>query len=241
MNLEIHEGIGMIQLFIFPFAGGNKTSFNKLIERLNEEIEAITIEYSGRGERLQEGYITDYRRFVSDVVNQINKHRKQNMPYAFLGYSMGSALVYEIAANDYIDPELVHIFYSARACVRDEKLKELSDKEFIEHATQLGGFNEEVLKNKRLFRLFIHPLQDDYHIAIQYQYSPGMKEITCDSTVFYSEADTPFDSVEGWKNLTKGNTGFYEIGENHFFLYEHYKEMAEIINQKLKTNVRTGY
>ncbi len=223
----------MVQLFILPFAGGNSSSFQKMVNCIDSSIETVTIEYSGRGSRLKDGYITDYQTFVADVVAQIQKVRKQSVPYALFGYSMGAAFAYEIAANGYVDGEMKHIFYAGRSCVRDEELKHMTDEEFLEHTKQLGGFRDEVIKNKRLFNLFVHPLLDDYHIACRYHYSPGTQEIDCDATVFYSEKDTPFESVQNWRELTNGRTEFHEFGDNHFFILEHYREMADIVNKVL--------
>ncbi len=225
----------MIQLFILPFAGGNSTSFQKMLECIESDIEVITIEYSGRGSRLKDGYITDYGEFLDDVVNQIRKFRKPDIPFALFGYSMGSAFAYEIASNGYISEEPKHIFYAARACVRDGQIRQMTDKEFIEHIKRLGGFRDEVVRNKRLFNLFVHPLQDDYHIACKYRYDQGKQTIRCNTTVFYSESDTEFETVKNWSELTEGETDFYEFGNNHFFIFEHYREIADIVNKALLT------
>ena len=43
-----------IQLFLLPYAGGSSFSFMKLVHFLNPQIEAIPIEYAGRGRRKEE-------------------------------------------------------------------------------------------------------------------------------------------------------------------------------------------
>ncbi|MDO4321563.1 MAG: thioesterase domain-containing protein [Lachnospiraceae bacterium] len=226
-----------VQLFLLPFAGGNATSFQKMTEHLDSFIQTVTVEYSGRGSRLNEGDITDYGIFRNDVVEYIKSHRKKDKPYAIFGYSMGAALAYEIASQNLLGEAPVHLFYGARACIADESLPKLSDEEFIEHAKTMGGFDERVTRNKRLFRLFIHPLKDDYNIAKQFRFEKGELPF-CDCTVLYSEKDTPFDTVRKWKRLTTGKTEFFEFGNNHFFVLEHYEEIAKIINQTLMKNIR---
>lgn len=223
----------MVQLFLLPFAGGNVTSFVKLTSLLSDKIEPITIEYSGRGNRLKDGYIIEHKEFLLDVVNQIKSQRDKNIPYALLGYSMGSTFVYEIASGCLLDSEPIHLFYCASPCIKDEKLKLMTDEEFITYTEALGGFDSRSFKNRRLFNLFMHPLLDDYNMACKYKFSEG-QQIVCNTTVFYSNEDTSYARVKGWANLTSGETDFYEFGNNHFFLNQNYSEMAEIINSKLK-------
>lgn len=226
-------GQSEIQLFLFPFAGGNAASFQKLTERLDTFIQPVTVEYSGRGSRLKEGYITDYKVFRDDVVEYIKSYRDKEKPYALLGYSMGAALVYEIASQNLLGEQPVHLFYGARACLSSEKFPELSEEDFIEHAKTLGGFDDRVLQDDRFFALFRHPLVDDYKIAKQFRFETGIHP-SCDCTVFYSNEDIPFETVRGWETLTSGKTEFYEFGNNHFFILKHYKEIADIINQTLR-------
>ena len=220
-----------IQLFLLPFAGGNATSFQKLEQQLGPKIEPVSIEYAGRGSRLQEGYITEYDVFLEDVVKQMKEKRNPDLPYAIFGYSMGAAFAYEIASRHLLDVSPAHLFYGARACIASQRIREMSEDDFVEYAKTLGGFPEEV-KNSRLFKLFIHPLKEDYAVAKQFHFEKGDLP-NCDTAVFYSEQDTPFANVNGWKELTSGKTEFYELGSNHFFVKDHYMEMAECINGKL--------
>lgn len=53
----------MIQLFMLPYAGGDHASFNKILPYLNKNIEPVTIEYSGRGNRRKETFIKEYQKF----------------------------------------------------------------------------------------------------------------------------------------------------------------------------------
>lgn len=234
MNLE--SGLKdnyKVQLFLFPFAGGGKTSFNRLTAHLDRQIEAITIEYSGRGDRINDGYITDYQEFVADVARQVNKYRNHSLPYAVLGYSMGTALAFELITNEYGWGIPEHAFFCARACLCDEKLVRPPENKLLELAVKLGGIDEVVLKNENLRNMIMHPLKEDYEIYFSYRYSPGTRPLTCPVTVMYCNADTPFSEVEGWRKMTGGHTEFYEFGDNHFFLLKHYREMADVISHTL--------
>ena len=106
-----------VQLFMLPYAGGNISSFNKLISCLDERIEAITVEYSGRGSRRGEGYITGYEPFVVDIINYIHAHRNTDLPYILFGYSMGSALVYDVIRSSEILATPILVIVCARGFV----------------------------------------------------------------------------------------------------------------------------
>lgn len=157
---------------------------------------------------------------------------RPDCPYAMLGYSLGTALVYDIAANNLLKKKPTHLFYSARASLKEEDWLSISDDECIEFGEKYGLINDRMIKDRRLYSLFIQPMIEDFHIAFQYQYRAGTERIQCDSTVFYSNKDTPFDTVKGWSNLTDGITDYYAFGDSHFFMLDYYKEMADIINHK---------
>ena len=44
------------QLFFLPFAGGNATVYNDIIQKLSNNIEVYTVEYSGHGRRVKEPF-----------------------------------------------------------------------------------------------------------------------------------------------------------------------------------------
>ena len=53
------------------------------------------------------------------------------------------------------------------------------------------------------------------------------------AVVFYSEQDTPRVEMELWKKYFTGNCEFVEYTGTHFFINEHYGEMAALIRERL--------
>lgn len=225
-----------IQLFLLPYAGGRADAFAPLIARLDSFIDPVAVEYPGRGQRADEPLVSSHEDFFQDVAEFIRSRRKMGLPYALFGYSMGAAFVYELTSRCVLDRPPIHLFYGARACIADDSMQEMTDGEILSRAKQLGGFSPKLLENPRLFSVFTHPLVDDFHIAAQYRYTPGERP-KCDCSVFYSEADTPYHTVLGWKNLTDGSTDFHAFSGNHFFIREHDQEIAHLISQKLKERI----
>ena len=95
----------------------------------------------------------------------------------------------------------------------------------------MGGIDERLQKNQRFLDIFLRVIRADYRILGQFQYKGQV--LPCDIAVMYSDADTPNALVTGWEHLTTGSTSFYEMGGPHFFILQHYREMAKVINQTL--------
>lgn len=224
-----------IQLFLVPFAGGNLYSFKNLDKHLDSRIDVVPIEYAGRGARMNEPFILDYSAFLEDVSLCIKKKRSKTIPFCIFGYSLGSAIVYDLLEKQMLSEQPRHVFICAREALNHESKSQrynlLSEDEFLQKVIDLGGMNQQILGNRRFLDIYMKPLRADYRIWGQYRYSVNNRLLTEDITMFYSEKDTPFKSVEGWQDLTSGKVVFYEFGDNHFFINNYYKEMAEIINQ----------
>lgn len=226
-----------IQLFLLPFAGGNSASFKRLTDLLDSHIEVISVEYAGRLSRYKEDYITDYEKFLEDVASYIHG-RRSDLPIAVLGYSLGSVLAFDLITKRKIGRDLKHCFICARGDLRDESVSqryhELSDNEFVKRMMELGGFDRRILENQRFLKIYMEPVRRDYMVWSQYKYREIGKKISCDTTVMYSPKDPLAVNAYGWRDLTEGNVDFYELGDNHFFIHQYYREMAEIVNRHLE-------
>lgn len=228
-----------VQLFILPFAGGNSKSFRRMMPFLDDFIEPITIEYSGRLKRSKEKFISDYMPFMEDVLIQIKKHRNDNLPYAVFGYSLGSVLLYDLLANGMIDGIPIHAFICAKGSPFFEPtccdFANISDEEFIKFLYSLGGINDIFLTDPRFFVAYMQPVRNDFSVWEQYRYKGGV--IPCSATIIYSDQDANDENIHDWGKVVKGNVFFYKIGEKHFFIYNYWREVASIINCRLKYNL----
>ena len=224
-----------LQLFALPFAGGNAASFRKLESLLSPHIEWITIEYAGRGNRRKEGYITDYDDFLKDVADQIQAKRDPSADFALFGYSLGSALTYDLLSRGMVEGCPVHAFICARGSlqhnVMGQSFTQMSEQDFAERMRKLGGMDERILKSPRFLHIYIQPVRADYIIWGQYRFHPG--EMGCDTSVLYSPLDPVSQGGEDWTELTNGKVDYFPMGDNHFFIHQHWQDVAEIVNRHL--------
>lgn len=224
-----------IQLFCIPFAGGSSTAFNELCQNLDEFVVPYVIEYPGRGSRMKEPFAENLEMLMKDVKEQIVNSRIPGIPFALFGYSMGTAIAYDMAQFE-LEESPVHLFASAREAlfhyIKSQEYALMERDEFKQKIIDFGGINEQILKNERFLDIYMKPIYADYKLWNQYVYKEKGK-LNCKITVFYSEKDTPYEKVIGWREMTKKRVDFYEYGRNHFFIQHHAKEMAEIINKNL--------
>lgn len=227
-----------MQLFILPYAGGSIAAFKRLTCLLDDSIEAITVEYPGRGSRIKEEFASSFWSLLDDSITYCRKRRKPEIPYAVMGYSMGSVLAYEMVARKSIEGELNHLFISAEVSPKDRSLElrkvdTPTEDRIMERVRRLGGLDERMLKNKRFADIYIKPMISDFRLFSEYRFRSFPDKIKADTTFFYCENDTAYSDVEKWNEIIDGNFDYHELGENHFFINQHYEEMAEVINSTL--------
>lgn len=227
-----------VQLFILPYAGGSIAAFKRLTDLLDERIDVVTVEYAGRGTRAKESLTSSIGEFIDDAIKYCIDRRNPDVPYSIMGYSMGSVLAYEIISRKALVGELSHLFISAEVSPKDRSLElrkvdTPTEERILERARKLGGLDERMLKNKRFADIYIKPMLSDYRLFFEYRFSGYVEKLKVDTTFFYCENDTAYSDVEKWNELIDGQFDFYELGENHFFINQHYEEMAKVINDTL--------
>lgn len=225
-----------VQLFCIPFAGGSAASFKELNSYLDEAIDVHAVEYPGRGMRIGHPFVNTMDELVQDVKDQIEANRIQGIPFALLGYSMGVEVAFNLA-QFMLEEKPSHLFFAAREAIqlntKGHDYALLSKEQFIDKIVEFGGVDERILNNKRFCDIYMRPVYADYKLLHEYVFKSEYGKLNSDLTVFYCEKDTPFAKIKGWSEHTSGNTVFYEMGDNHFFIKQHAKEMAETINLKL--------
>ena len=228
-----------IQLFILPYAGGSIAAFKRLTEQMDERVDAITVEYAGRGTRAKEPLAQSIWELLDDAIAYCKERRNSSLPYAVMGYSMGSVLAYEMLLRGAIPGELKHFFIAAEVSPKDRalelrKVADPTEERILERALKLGGLDERMLKNPRFAQIYLKPMLSDYRLFFSYRFGDYTEKIKVDTTFLYSEKDTALSDVRKWDELIEGSFDYHRIGDNHFFINQHYLEMADIINNNLK-------
>ena len=223
----------IIQLFLLPYAGGSSLSFMKLNRFLSPHIEAIAIDYAGRGTRKNEPIIENYSVFCNDVINMIKTKRDDNLPFAIFGYSLGSVIAFDIISNNFFN-NLRYCFFCAEGGLCHKNISReyvlLDDTDFKKEILELGGIDKRLLKNERELFSQLKLIKADFKILEQFRYNSSI--VKCDASVIYGSNDTTCTNMDDWKILINGTLDYYIFEEGHFFI-KHFKEIANYINNKL--------
>ena len=223
----------MLQLFCFPYAGGNVDFYKKWKNVSTHGFDIELIEYPGRGRKIREPFAKDFSRMVDILCEEVEE--KINGEFSFFGHSLGAIVAYEVAKKLKREKGMVPVcvFLSgcpAPHCITDKySMNDLSDDEFISKVVSLGGIPKELCDQPDLLKSFLPTLRHDF--AILDTYSPLNEDISsvpiitfagdCDSKVSASQ-------VKEWKGYTNSLFDCYVLKGNHFFIYD---ELPTIIDK----------
>ncbi len=226
------------QLFCYTYAGGNSSFFDG-IENEISSCEVIKPDYSGHGTRYREPFYDDFKMLAEDMFSLFQKSYKGE-EYALFGYSMGTIAVVElvnqiISAGDIDLPS--NVFLAAHEPRTKTELSGYADEEMDswvkERTVRFGGVPESLINNNSFWRMYLPLYRADYSLIGRYDFDELKLEVDIPATVFYSETDTPLSEMQMWKNIFIGGCEFYEYEGTHFFIKNHYKEIAQVINSKM--------
>ena len=226
-----------VQVFLFPFAGGNAYSFNEIIKRLPEKLEIVALEYPGHGGRSKEPFLEDFESLLNDVAQQINSKLIEGKKIVFFGYSLGSLIAFEIIARNMIQAD-VSIFF---ACAQESPTVnsfnqgsvEWTEENVLKYTISLGGIDPRLRDNPRFLKALLLPTKHDYMVRESYVYRSGV--INCPVHVLYSDEDTPYLAVEKWNGCCKNEVILHSFSGNHFFINSNTEAIADIIIKGIKT------
>lgn len=224
------------QLFCLPYAGGNANFYAELAGDLRPDIVLTPIEYKGHGTRMGEDPCTTMSELIDDVYAQMRKQWK-NLPFALLGYSMGATAIYHMYSY-LVDRGLKpkHLFFMANTppYIPDDTIltSEQDDETFLKEMADLGGLSEEFLAYPELVELFLPILRADVYLE-EHSHVAEPSTLDCNMTVLYSTSDNESGMMGEWSKCAGKLCSFHEYEGDHFFLAEHYADVAEVINRSL--------
>lgn len=207
------------RLFLFPYAGGAPSSFNKWAAEFSNDIEVSIIHYPGRGSRFNEPPIKELSVLVEEIANAIQPELDE--PFFFFGHSLGAVLAFEVARRV---PQPQILFVSACGAPHipnpNRPIHELSDSEFIKSLQELNGLPAEVANNAELMELLLPTLRADFEAIENYKYISREHRLDCPIIAFGGENDSHVDRarLDAWEHHTNNNFKSKIFPGDHFFI-----------------------
>ena len=232
-----------IKLFCFPWAGGTATLYYKWKKLLDESIELLPIELSGRGSRYNSPPYNTFSEAVEDTFESI-KDDLNGSPYAFFGHSMGTLIAYELChkIKDMGIKEPAHIFMSGRwapSIIKKDQINyDLPDEELKKVMLSMGGTSQVLIENNKLLDTFIPVFRSDMRITETYKYVERNASLSSSITAMTGISDTSIcnnDLLE-WQKHTKGELDICKFKGGHFFINDSMGAVVKNINKKI-TNI----
>lgn len=227
-----------MKLICLNYAGGNLAVFDGIKKHLSHDVELIALDYAGHGSRMKEDFYDSFQAMVEDMAVVINDNIDEE-PYALLGYSMGSVVAYEVVAQKLLKYNPIYMFLASHEapCEKwDDRLySDMDDLEFAHYIEAFGGFakfEDKMLGQKFFMKMIFNPIRADYRLLADYSWK-SKDNIDIPVSIYYSDKDVPTSHIKKWQKVFDTPIEFVEMGDNHFFIRDYAKELADMIIQKL--------
>ncbi|MFB6456893.1 thioesterase II family protein [Chitinophaga sp. Hz27] len=226
----------MINLITLPYAGGNKFAYNALKPLLSRNITLVPMELPGRGQRMNLPLLGDLQQMADDLMVQVSPYIRNE--YMFYGHSMGGTLgnllIHRLKAGGRRLP--LHFLVTGCAAPKVNHLRavrhKLPDRDLRDELRALGGLPEEVLNNQALMEFFLPIIREDMRALEMYQYKPLGKYDVPLTIVNGTSEPISDDMAAGWADETTIPPDFRRMEGDHFFILQHFAELAAIINHQ---------
>lgn len=227
-----------IKIFCIPFAGGSQFSYLGYRKEAISNLELLLLDLPGRGKRLDEKCLTDIHAMTDDVFQNVVANIKE--PYAIYGHSMGGLIAFLLTKKIIkkgITPPL-KLYLTGRggpSVIRKDEMKHTLPREaFIQTLKDLGGMDH-ILADHSLIEFFEPILRADLQAAERYQYTKE-KPFDIPITVLIGEDEKiTLEEASAWQAETTHPLTLKQLPGNHFFIFQHEKEIMEMIFRELST------
>lgn len=209
-----------LDFLLFPFAGGNKYSYQRFIQN---KPNFCVIEYPGRGGRMSESLLSEVDLVVENIIVQIENMIKND--YVIYGHSMGALVGYLLChkIQELGLPKPIKLVVSgikAPSIKRGKLISHLPDDLFWEEVIKIGGISDELQNYPELVEFYIPILKADFTVVENYEYVKKEK-LTIPIDVFYGSEEAEEEEMQGWKDETTANVNITQMEGNHFFIFDH--------------------
>jgi medium-chain acyl-[acyl-carrier-protein] hydrolase len=191
--------------------------------RSSTRVHVCPIHLPGREERLAEQPYTDLQTLAGVLADVLAT--QLDLPFAFVGHSMGALLSFELARSlrrKYrVAPASLYLLACRAPTVADPvpPLRDAPDDVLIGEMKRLGGTSSAVFEHEELMSLILPTLRSDLVLCETYQYKDEAP-LDCPISIFGGLQDEDLGTRElyPWRAQTNGRFRLRYFEGDHFFL-----------------------
>lgn len=227
-----------MQLFTLPYAGGQSSFYKPLIESI-DSVEFVNFEYPGHGLRLNEKLCEDFNEIIRIFYNEFLEKYSGN-DYSIIGYSMGSLVLVKLLKSiqdkkEVKNPKCVFICAHNPYTVIDFKnISEENIDEYVkENTINFNSVPDVLINNNTFWRVYLPIFKSDYKMISKFNIDNLRFKSDVSLNVFYGVEDEISRNIYDWNKYFLGNNEYFGFDGGHFFIKDHYNDVAKIISKKL--------
>lgn len=227
------------KVIAFPFAGGNKYSFQPLKTELRKGgVDMIVLELPGRGARVRESFLDNMEVIVEDVFQRTVQESEGE--YLLYGHSLGGLIGYLVCQRleqefRSLPSKLIVSGIGAPGKHSIDRYHDLPRGEFWQKVGELGGVPQDILLDTQLMDIFEPVLRSDFKAIEGYKYVPVQPLITSIDVFHGTEESLASEEIVGWHDESSGQVTIRELSGGHFFILDHYPYLAQHMTETLQT------
>jgi medium-chain acyl-[acyl-carrier-protein] hydrolase len=210
----------LLRLFCFPYAGGSAAVFRELADALPEDIGLWAANLPGRGSRLQHAPLAEMEPLVALLAQAL----PDEQPFAFLGYSLGGRLAFEVVRalrrQGRTLPE--HLFVAAASAPHlppnGAAWHTLPEPDLLAELRQYNGVPEVVMNEPEILALLLPALRADLTMSATAVYTPE-RPLLVPITALGGRRDplVSGEALAAWRDHTSGRFRLKLFDGDHFF------------------------
>lgn len=228
------------KIFLFPYAGGNATSFAPWKKYLSGEFSIYPVLYPGRGKRVKEG-------FAGSVVDMATAFVDDNIelfqtPFVLFGHCTGAIIAFEVCK--YLEKRygkktaglIVSCGASPDVPIFDVDVKNQSDEDFLQLLIDTKRMDQSTAEMANFREYYLPIIKKDFIMAQNYSCDKRTK-IDCpiDSIIAIDDEMISKEQTYGWKNYTSGEVRSREVVGGHYYFEKQPEKAVRIVDEILKT------
>lgn len=231
------------RLFCFPHAGGGPVVFFDWSKLLGAGIECVSLQYAGRGHRLNEQPLLSVEELVQEIARDFPEFTDK--PFAFYGHSFGGTVAFELARQlrrmGLPGPNRLFVAASRppHLPLPYAPIHQLRDREFVENLqARYGGIPALIYRDPELLEMFLPAMRADFTAYETYSFE-AEDPLDIPITAFGGADDmaVKLESLEQWGVHTTGSFELEVLPGGHFFPAACARELMHAIEIRMTAHV----